>query len=998
MEVEDLPFRAEYAKSGRASCRSCKSGIGKDTLRLAVMVQSPAFDGKVPHWYHMMCFFGKQRPKTIGDIAHFESLRYEDQQEIKAKIGSLESVVLPQKKGKKRAEPGGAGTSGNAALKDYTIEYAKSGRAACRGCEQKILKDEVRVAKKDFETEVGKRYGGQQMWHHLDCFAKLRSELKYFETGEKLPGFKSLKVDDQKNVKVQLPAIKQEEIPIKKPKLEDETTDKADEALEKEIKEQSKIIFKYRDQLKDQLNKNELQSLLEHNKQEVPSGIERMLDRLSDLMTFGALERCAVCKNGQLVFDKEGYVCQGDLTEWTKCQELTKEPKRKPFKVPNDLKEYAFLKKYKYTPRTRAIRFVASSGANVKVKKDDEVDSKPKVERARPALSDMLFLLTGFKQKQKSALTKEIVKLGGKVIREFSEGNPMAVITPADQMDIKNYHIQSAKTQDIQVVSEDFVTEAKDNVGKIPELIIKKNLSSWGSDPATRLPAAPSVSKSKSKSIFTSSVPSKVTMRVKGSGPPVDSESGLGDVAHVYQEDKDKYNAILSLTDLQKQKNSYYKIQLLEADNKKKYWVYRSWGRISTTIGGIKVEEMNTLKQAKDHFKALYEEKTGNMWTNRHNFVKIPDRFYPVEVDYDQDEDDSLKIDVNDVSSDLEQPVQDLIKLIFDVDSMKKVMKEFELDLEKMPLGKLSKKQIQSAFSVLSELQTLVNIGGSDRNFIDASNRFYTFIPHSFGIENPPILNTAEMIKEKLDMLDSLMELEIAYNLMKGSHTAGGGNTIDGHYKQLKTELEVLPKDSEQFNLIKEYVKNTHAATHSHYGLEVEEVFTVKRHGEEKRYKPFRKLPNRKLLWHGSRTTNFAGILSQGLRIAPPEAPVTGYMFGKGIYFADMVSKSANYCFTNSLDNTGLMLLCEVALGEMYERTGADYIEKLPKGKHSCKGIGMTHPDPDKSVMKDGVEIPLGNGVECKVKSSLLYNEYIVYDIAQVNVKYLLKMNFNYKY
>jgi Poly(ADP-ribose) polymerase catalytic domain len=50
------------------------------------------------------------------------------------------------------------------------------------------------------------------------------------------------------------------------------------------------------------------------------------------------------------------------------------------------------------------------------------------------------------------------------------------------------------------------------------------------------------------------------------------------------------------------------------------------------------------------------------------------------------------------------------------------------------------------------------------------------------------------------------------------------------------------------------------------------------------------------LLWHGSRSSNFAGILSQGLRIAPPEAPVTGYMFGKGIYFADMVSKSANYC------------------------------------------------------------------------------------------------------
>ena len=28
---------------------------------------------------------------------------------------------------------------------------------------------------------------------------------------------------------------------------------------------------------------------------------------------------------------------------------------------------------------------------------------------------------------------------------------------------------------------------------------------------------------------------------------------------------------------------------------------------------------------------------------------------------------------------------------------------------------------------------------------------------------------------------------------------------------------------------------------------------------------------DRLLLWHGSRSTNFAGILKQGLRIAPPE-------------------------------------------------------------------------------------------------------------------------------
>lgn len=38
-----------------------------------------------------------------------------------------------------------------------------------------------------------------------------------------------------------------------------------------------------------------------------------------------------------------------------------------------------------------------------------------------------------------------------------------------------------------------------------------------------------------------------------------------------------------------------------------------------------------------------------------------------------------------------------------------------------------------------------------------------------------------------------------------------------------------------------------------------------------------------KLLWHGSRLSNVVGILSKGLRIAPPEAPSNGYMFGKGV-------------------------------------------------------------------------------------------------------------------
>lgn len=45
------------------------------------------FDSKVPNWYHLKCFFKKQRPKSADDIEFLESLRWEDQEKIKKEIG-----------------------------------------------------------------------------------------------------------------------------------------------------------------------------------------------------------------------------------------------------------------------------------------------------------------------------------------------------------------------------------------------------------------------------------------------------------------------------------------------------------------------------------------------------------------------------------------------------------------------------------------------------------------------------------------------------------------------------------------------------------------------------------------------------------------------------------------------------------------------------------------------------------------------------------------------
>lgn len=57
-------------------------------------------------------------------------------------------------------------------------------------------------------------------------------------------------------------------------------------------------------------------------------------------------------------------------------------------------------------------------------------------------------------------------------------------------------------------------------------------------------------------------------------------------------------------------------------------------------------------------------------------------------------------------------------------------------------------------------------------------------------------------------------------------------------------------------------------------------MYKLRRPGEDKREK-FTSLENHQLLWHGTKMSNVIGILHNGLLVAPPEAPITGHIFGE---------------------------------------------------------------------------------------------------------------------
>lgn len=221
-------------------------------------------------------------------------------------------------------------------------------------------------------------------------------------------------------------------------------------------------------------------------------------------------------------------------------------------------------------------------------------------------------------------------------------------------------------------------------------------------------------------------------------------------------------------------------------------------------------------------------------------------------------------------------------------------------------------------------------------------------------------------LKSKVDLIESLSDIEIATKILE-EKLDDDLDPFDSYYNKLFCDIKHIPSEHSLHSVLRTYLENT-SSDNTYQKLELLEAYEIRKHGE---WENFNDVGNKKLLWHGSRITNYVGILSQGLRIAPPEAPSSGYLFGKGVYFADMASKSACYCYPSN--NTALILLCEVALGEPNELLTTDHnAANLPKGKHSTKGCGVNIPESEIDH-EEGFKIPIGKATKSNLKVNELF-------------------------
>lgn len=468
---------------------------------------------------------------------------------------------------------------------------------------------------------------------------------------------------------------------------------------------------------------------------------------------------------------------------------------------------------------------------------------------------------------------------------------------------------------------------------------------------------------------------------------------------------KDVYSCTLNQTQLRANANKFYIIQLIKTTSD--YTLFTRWGRIGDD-GQTQYKSYPTESGGIIAFKNQFKTKTRNNWDKRDNFVKKSGKYFLTETSYEDELKDIKDTPVKDIpKSVLVDRIQTLIKLISDIDMMKKTMIELDIDTKKLPLGKLKKSQLDKALKVLEKINN--SLKDKTKSKVDLENEieelsseYYTYIPFVCGRRRPPLINDDTIVTKLTNTVEDLKNITINVKITQGM--TGNTNPVDCVYNNLNTQMKPVGKTTKAWNCINKFFTNTHAPTHN-FKLQLIDVLEVTRNGNYDVYNDYaKKLGNRQLLIHGSRMCNWVSILKNNLMLDPSKmgAHISGKMFGYGVYFANSFSKSAQYCgVPYGGSGTICFALAEVAMGNECEKLNSDYYvskTKLEKtGHNSTWGIGNMTPSEYEFLGKNKIKVPVGKLVKSNRNSVLRYDEKIVYDSNQFCVKFMVIAHMSYK-
>lgn len=280
-----------------------------------------------------------------------------------------------------------------------------------------------------------------------------------------------------------------------------------------------------------------------------------------------------------------------------------------------------------------------------------------------------------------------------------------------------------------------------------------------------------------------------------------------------------------------------------------------------------------------------------------------------------------------------------------------------DLAPEQIAKGKLQLAELQKTFTKFEEHMHYTKNMYSDE-LIEQARIYYEYIPSKLPYKIDALSVAVNLAKNLANEEDKLQQLEAA--VTSYSISTGGGNILD----QLGCSIE--PANDGEYDKIVKYFNDT--KKHYQYRrMNVQEVWKLEVPQEKKEFASFPVQSNIKLLWHGTADRNVRHICRTSLII--PKYHSNGSLFGRGIYFADVATKSLNYAGGG---NEKYLFLADVILGKQYNTSKfIDAGESIPKGY-------------------DSLFAEAGKHIKGVWAGKLEHNEFVIFQKQQKALRYLV--------
>ncbi|KAK2970885.1 hypothetical protein RJ640_025083 [Escallonia rubra] len=687
--------------------------------------------------------------------------------------------------------------------------------------------------------------------------------------------------------------------------------------------------------------------ILELNGEESSGDDDAVVPRCQELMFYGPVGNCPVCGSVLVCIDCT-YSCKGEYSEWSTCTFKTRDPPRKEeeIKFPDSVQKSAisdFLKTHQ-DPKKRS----------KEDKKDQGSSDKPK------PFAGMMISLSGRLSRTHQYWKSQIEKHGGKVSNSVI-GVTCLVTSPADRERGGSSKLAEAIERGIPVVREEWLIDSiekkqaqpLDAYDIVSDLVVEGRGIPWDKqDPSEEALESltaelklygkrgvhrdSKLQQQGGKILEWNGIVYNCAFSLCDKGRDVNEYCTNPDLLVLFL----KFASLMSLY-LISYECRFCIMQLIEVPESSLNMYYKKGRPGADPRAEERLEEWEDVDNAVKEFARLFEELTGNElepWEKEKKFQKKPKKFYPIDMD------DGVDI------------------------------RHGGLGLRQMGVAVIHCKLDPYVANFMKVL---------------CGQEVYRYSGTQFGVN----------VKAAAP-LESIRDMTVASHLIGDMSGPTLDDPIFDCYKKLGCSISPLADNTEDYKMIVKYLEQTYEpykVGEISYGVSVDRIFAVELSAGPS-YDELKKLPNKLLLWCGTRSSNLLRHLHKGFLPSICSLPVPGYMFGKGIVCSDAAAEAVRYGFTAVDKPDGFLVLAVVSHGEqILEITlPPEDTKSLEEKKTGVKGLGRkTTEESEHFVWKDDIKVPCGRLVPSQHEDSPLeYNEYAVYDPNQACVRFLVGVKF----